>query len=332
MATSNRLNYPLRGFYLGAYCSASGIPIHGLQTLTSNTSFNIQPVAELGQSEVYAIVEEVPNIEISASKVLDGNVLLYHAATPNSTDPTLFVRSNIRCDGFIAAYLDTNSSASGSPQTQAYHSGLYINSLNYTLPTNGNLTESVTLVGNDKVWRSSGFAFLGNFNNTDVPTFGAVERRQNVNMGSGSIWPTNLPNISVTNGSGYNLDQGSAFLTHMSEVTISANLNRTDILELGRKRPYFRYANIPVTVGCTITVTVPKEDQINALGDGVNLTNQPIFIRLDDGTTFDLGSSNKLLSVNTTGGSTGGDNVSCAFSYQNFNHLTIKSPVDPAGL
>ena len=54
-----------------------------------------------------------------------------------------------------------------------------------------------------------------------------------------------------------------------------------------------------------------------------------IKITLRDGTHFDLGNKNKLSSVSYGGGDATGGNVSCSYSYQNFNVLRVIHPEDP---
>jgi hypothetical protein len=44
------------------------------------------------------------------------------------------------------------------------------------------------------------------------------------------------------------------------------------------------------------------------------------------GYMIDLGTKNKLTSVNYTGGDTGGGNATITYSYQTFNYLKVTSP------
>ena len=49
-------------------------------------------------------------------------------------------------------------------------------------------------------------------------------------------------------------------------------------------------------------------------------------IVLEDGTTFDLGTKNRLSSVSYGGGDAGGGNATMTFSYTTFNQLDITPP------
>jgi len=45
---------------------------HGVQSVGLNTTFNLEQVFELGQLELYENIEGIPDIELTAQKVLDG--------------------------------------------------------------------------------------------------------------------------------------------------------------------------------------------------------------------------------------------------------------------
>jgi hypothetical protein len=336
-----RVYYPVHYVALGEEGAASGTafePIHGLQSVNMTTTFNLEQVFELGQLDIYENIENLPNIEMTLEKVLDGYPLMYHLASPNATSKTLNGRTVAKADAVLSLFADTNESSTGTPLSQVYCSGMFINSVNYTLPVQGQCRESLTLVGNDKAWRTSGFTFSGHFNGSDTPASG-VQRRQHVKMGNaaagGSIWPTNIPGMTVVSSSGYNVETAGQFGAHLQDVTIGVNLGREDLLELGRLKPYYRYARFPTPVDCTINLLPAGNtpgDLVNASSDGNNLSNQPITVRLSDGTVFDLGTKNKLQSVTYSGGDTGGGPVTVAFAYQNFNKLDVISASDPAGL
>jgi hypothetical protein len=141
--------------------------------------------------------------------------------------------------------------------------------------------------------------------------------------------------MTVVAGSGYNVETAGVFGAHIQDVTVSTTLGRQDLFELGRKKPYYRFANFPVAVDCTINVSAGGTnpgDNVNAISDASNLTNEPIIIKIADGTVFDLGTKNKLQSVTYSGGDTGGGQVTIAYAFQNFNKLDITSPADPEHL
>lgn len=334
---NNRVFYPVHYIAIGPYCSGSGTPVHGTQSISLNTTFNLEQAFELGQIEIYENIENLPDIELQAEKVLDGYPLIYHLATQGATSPSLNSRFNKRSDVFLPIFSDSQDASSGVPIHQAYCSGMYVSALTYTLPVQGNCNEKVTLVGNDKVWSTSSFAFNGHFNNLDSPASG-VQRRYHVIMGSGgSVWPSEIPGITdFGGGSGYNIETAGIFGAHLQDVTISTSPGRTDLFELGRRSPYYKAANFPTKVTCSISVTaggLHPGDAINAQGSAIsNLTNQAIKIKISDYTKFNLGDKNKLTGTTYSGGDATGGNVSIVYNYENFNYLTVTNKnTDPEG-
>lgn len=328
---------------------------HGVQSVGMTTTFNLEQAFELGQLEIYENIEGIPDIELTAQKVLDGYPLLYHLATSGASAATLIARSNERCYAALNIYADTQDNASGTPLQFCGMSGMYVSSLTYTLNVEGNSTEDVTLVGNNREWDASGTLqgvhFRPDvFDGADVPlslaASGGVARRENILMGSGctmsdaavitgtsgSIWPTEIPGIE---SNGWNLLQTGvdAYEAHLQTVTVSCDLGREDLFELGRRGPYHRFASFPVEVTCAIDITASEGDLVTALADppaGTNLTDQKIFIWVEEGTRINLGAKNKLASVTYGGGDATGGNVTITYNYSNFNSLKITHAQDPA--
>lgn len=309
--------------------------IHGLQSLGLTTRFNLDHIFEIGQLNEYQAVENLPDVEATCEKAIDGYPLIWHLATQVATSATLAGRSNAKCALAISYYTDTQENASGTPLKQCVVSGVFPSQLSYNFPTEGVCTESVTFVGNNKAWLSSSFTFLPNFVGTDAPPTG-VQRRQNVLFGSGSNYskvPSEIPGISSDN---YNL-QGSDgyFATHFRNIRVQTNLGRTALYELGRRGPYHRTVDFPTEVRSDFEIYCSNGDLISADENSeANLTNQTILIKLSDGDRFDLGVKNKLTNISESGGSagTGGGNRTITYSYTNFNTLTVSSSNDPAGL
>jgi len=339
---NNRIFYAIQaiGFAPHEVAASGGAPsgfntAHGVQSVGLNTTFNLEQVFELGQLELYENIEGIPSIEVTAQKVLDGYPLLYHLATPTAPATSLIGRSNERCYVALNIYPDTFDNASGTPLQMVGMSGMYVSALTYTLNVDGNCTEDITLVGNDKIWYASGNGFTPvGFDGTDAPfSPSGVQRREDVIMGSGasgSLWPTDIPGI---NASGWNLPDGDAFSAHLQTVTISTDLGREELFELGRRGPYHRFVSVPVEVTCAINVTSSEGDLVDALADppgGTNLSDQTIKIYMTEGAIFDLGIRNKLSSVTYGGGDATGGNVEVTYNYSNFNSFTVTHPEDPA--
>jgi hypothetical protein len=331
---------------------------HGVQSVGMTTTFNLQQVFELGQLAIYDNIEQIPDIELTLEKVLDGYPLLYHLGTNPSTTGTLIGRSNTRTGIAIDVFPDTLDCSSGVPIAEVFMSGMVVSSLTYTFPVDGNSTEAATFVGNNKLWKLTGFYYSGVFaGNDDAPIgSGGTQHRWNVVMvpptGASTldsngqlvalctILPTDIDGI---NSSGVNvIGSDGNFAAHIQGITVSCDLGRDQILELGRKAPYFRYVTFPVEVTTEITTVGVKWDGIsatevggtNGAGPGNNLKYQSIRVYTQEGTFISLGQKNKLNSVAYGGGDAGGGggNVTLTYRYITFNDFTVKHPADPSAL
>lgn len=318
--------------------------IHGLQSVGITTTFNLEQIFEIGQTNIYQNIENIPDIEITTNKVLDGYIPVYCLATrAGKTSNTLSGRSASSCIMALSIFGDTSDSASGTPLREVNMSGLFVSSIGYTFPVDGNCTEDVTFVGNHKLWKSSGFTFTGTlFNNQDQPLSftsgtGGVQRRQNVVFGgTGSnytLLPTpNYGGIPGISASGTNDKVADVYGAHIQSIRTSANLGRTELLELGRKNPYFRPVDALVQVTTDIELFSQFGDDVSAIdagtiaNSGTNLEDKTIRVYLQEGLLVDLGTRNKLSNVSMTGGSTGGELQTLTYSYINFNNFTISHP------
>lgn len=351
---NNRIYYAIQQVELGQ--GGSREVVHGLQSVGLTTNFNLEQVFELGQLAIYQNIENIPDIEVTLNKVLDGYPLVYVLATEAGTAintslvavaPDLAGRQNARVDMRLSIYPDTGVSATGNSINQVVCSGMYVSSVSYTFPVDGNFTEDVTLVGNDKVWLDS--AVTGGFtNNDDEPAaLEGVNRRQHLQM-SACRFPTQIPGI---NGSGVNtlVGNGSGHAVHFQNITVSTDLGREAINELGTFAPYHRYVTFPVEVTSEFEVLAISGDMISATESGYlkgdptyggsvsvagpsdtgcdnprfNLRDQLIYLETCEGTKIHLGQKNKLSSVNYGGGDTGGGNVTVTYSYTNFNDFIV---------
>jgi len=370
------------------------IAARGVQSVGVTTTFNLEQAFEVGQLSIYENIEGVPDVEITATKVIDGHPLLYHFATNQAEGhehgPTLAGRSAASCLMALGVWPDTADSATGIPGQQMEASGLFCSSIGYNFPTEDNFTEDITLVGNNKAWIAitgmladpsiggsdldtqnqhwqdcaylpwSGAVVSGNipsgqFDGNDAPIGwegSGIQRRENMSFapaqsnmtkaGGGYDYcrlPTDIPGID---SSGWMNPRTSDNITHISNITVSTDLGREDLFELGTRQPYTRPVTFPVEVTCDIEVLSVSGDLVNAFADGCgdglgcdgisdNLTNQVIRLADCDGTRIYLGSKNKLASVNYGGGDAGGGNVSVTYSYTTFNDFTVLHPKDPNG-
>jgi len=337
--SSNRVFYAVQGIGFKEIGVEGVVPtgreIHGAQSVALNTTFNLEQLFELGQIEIYENYENKPDIELTVEKLMDDTPLVYHVTTAGSSGPSITARTTKQTIGVLPIYPDSYESCSGIPSTIVTCSGLYVSALNYTLPVDGSLTESVTLIGSDKVWSASTDGFQYDFNNDDAPGTAGVQRREDVIMGAAPFscrLPTELPGISSSGTNEVN-SGGTAFEAHVQTITCSIDLGREDLFELGRKNEYYKFVNFPVETTCTIDMTATDEgDSVDARSDQDNLTDQTIRICTTDNTEIYLGTKNKLSSVSYSGGDATGGNVTVSFTYTGQNTFYVTNPDnDPDG-
>jgi len=337
--------------------------VRGAQSVGMTTTFNFEQVFQLGQIEIYEFVELEPEIEFTVERVLDGTKPLWFMTTGPRGSTTLTSRTAAyKVDIAVPIYPDTQTRATGLPISMVVGSGMFLSSVTYTFPVDGNFTESATLVGNDKLWsdfelagdpyptslaRGSGIADQGSdqtqlgfpsgilapnpggilpFSTTggeNALVIGSgVQRRESFDLATSRL-PTEIPGISASGTL-------AGIVEHIQTITVSTDLGREDIFELGRKRPFFKFVTFPIEVTTAIEVITSQGDLIDAISPEPaacerfqNTVDQQIILALCEGLQLDLGSRNRLQSIDVAGGEAGGDNMTITYNYSNFNDLTI---------
>ena len=369
----------------------------GLQSVAMSTNFNRETVFQLGQVELYEYSERQPDIEVTLEKIIDGTKPLWFMLTDPSFTDLIGKTALFRSDIILNIYSDTQFRADTSaPLSAVVASGMYLSNVTYTFPVDGAVTESVTLVGNDKRWANFDPSVPGETVSTYPPSltppdnetpvgvpsgvfghedigslqelaggdggFGVlvvgsgVQRREEVDIRR-SILPSEIPGVVAAQGSGVTTQQleqkgyidacasgavnsagiarqqlvvnanTSGVVEHIQSITITADIGRDDIFELGSKRPFTKYVTFPVEVTTAIEVITSQGDLVDATSDvdcGPDQTqNNTIIVRTCDGMQVDVGDSNVLTGVEQGGGEAGGDNMTVTYNYSSFNVLNI---------
>lgn len=302
--------------------------VHGVQSVGVTTNFSLEQVFEFGQIEIYENIEALPELEVTVERVLDGTKPLWFMVTDDTKNTLNEAVANYKADVGLNIYPDSQNRASGTIRQFMFVSGMFISNATYTFPVDGNFTESITLVGNDKTWTQSANAPSGNWTQERVGNGGVedatvigsgVQRRENLDKTTSEV-PTDLPGVP---GAGVG-NLGSGISEHLQTITLSVDIGREDLFELGSKKPFFKSVTFPVEVSATFEVVTAEGDLVEALSDNdTNLVNQNILIKTDSGVTVNLGSENKLLSIDFGGGDAGGGNDTVTYTYQTFNVFSI---------
>ena len=329
MARNDRIFYACQAVAItktGVTPTAAGI-CRGLQSVGMNSNFTLDQIFEIGQLEIYENVEDVADIEVSLEKVIDGETLLFVLASNGLCKTDLVAAVKNRSDVYLSIFDDAQSNATGEARNVCWNSGVYISSVGYTYNVDGNATESLSLVGNDRFWNtvaggtdSDPITQFGTITNgefgSDTPLSGVV-RRTDIDLANSSLpdlvksQEGDLPNTPA-NGN-----------YHIQNVSISADFGQENLLELGRFGPYAKFVTFPIEVSCEFEVIATSGDLKSVSGVNRNLTDQTILIKDSAGTVIDLGEKNKLSSISYSGGDTGGGNSNVTYSYTNFNNLEV---------
>lgn len=307
-----------RIYYASHSVAIGGVTLTGVQSVGVSTTYNREPIFELGQKEVYLDQESIADVEVTISKLMDGTTPMYLLATSagssGSSGTDLSSRSESKCDVTLSTFDDVN----GNHISTASMPDMYVSNISYTIPIDGNATEDITLVGNVKENAVSSGSSGGGANSAPASLGNRViVRRQHVTLGSG--------------------------LTGAQNITFSVDLSREPLYAFGSLLPTVRLVNYPIEVtteveylasgaldGTASTATTGCQNY-TAGGDATGaLTATLCHYSASSGssgsgnnTVISAGSSNAITSVNYSGGDAGGGNATVTISYRNYNVFTV---------
>ncbi len=284
---------PNRIFYACQAVAIDGAAVNGAQSVGITTSFDLEPVFQLGQVKPVDILTINPNVEITVSRVLtDQNQTMWSGdfiTNVGSANKTLCIAI-----GDDTSPLLTSSSAS------IYCTGVGLSGVTYTFPVDGMFTEEATFVSQNKS--------LGGCSITmSEDTTSKVKMRQHYSSGAPAL---------VTNAG------------NLTNITISTSVGRENLFKLGQWQSYHNYANLPaeVTVEFEVSATTVDAIAISTVGacvspSGGAFDEQNISLDIC-GKTF-LMEKCKLSNVTYGGGDTSGGNATINFTYTTYNNLTV---------
>lgn len=320
----------------------------GIQSIGISTNFALEQLFQLGQLEIYDNVENVPEVEVTMQKVADGTAFLYpmimgDGSIAGADDKEIGTLAANRAQVTLEVFGDNTVYQYGSGGTAMgtiVCSGMYLSSVAYTIPVEGFITEDVTLVGNSKGYISGSSSTPTEVTApTSVLKPKAAGRRYH--LADTSILPTGTRGGTTTDQRG-TIPVSARSTTsrpYLQNINISMDLGREAVFELGKFAPYARYATFPIEVTSEFEVIAETLDGVQAkdfkdeAACSTNIKNlddlQIKIVICGSGSsnkyTIDLGSKNKLSSVNYSGGDTGGGNATVTYSYSTFNKFKVKS-------
>jgi hypothetical protein len=309
----------------------------GIQSVSVSTNFGLEQVFQQGQQAIYENSETVPEIEVTVNRILDATMPLYLIASASTgaslSSPGLGLSARVseyQCNIALHIYPEAVLRASGVADARMMASGAFMTSINYTFPVDAPATEEASFACNNKFWSvpNGGTAPQNHFpsggttsiipavedattQGWDDPTTSVenrkVTRREDVDLAA-STFPTEIPS-----------DDRNA----IQNITVSCDLGREEIFALGSKAAYTRTVQFPIEVTCTFECLTSVGDKIQALSTVNNLANRTITLKTKQGLVLELGTKNKLASIEFSGGDTSGGNVTVTYNYTNFNDLVI---------
>lgn len=273
----------------------------GLQSAGITTTFNTEPVSQLGTLSIYSQIETAPEVEVTLNKLVDGTAPLYCLCVGKTTGGDVEsinkditeVSTNMVSVRF-AADSDIHAKASGTNGLIATHtlcSGMYLNSVTFTFPVDGNATEQVTLAGTRKTWGGQITVPHGANAVLFGDTADLIVRRQNIAITGANITVARTRNATtnkLTSPYPVSTVLPSAILIpykrqiiagkndtpKIQNITVSANFNRENINELGFFGPYYKYTNFPIEVTSEFELIAVSGDMVDA-NDFEVYTNNP---------------------------------------------------------
>lgn len=321
--------------------------VRGIQSASDSFDLPAEYLLEWGQVGLYEAVDGIADVTFDAEKLIDGGTPLYLLATEGSTAASLTARSERRCVLAVGVYPSDADYVSGTPTRVVEYSGQQVTNVSYNFNTDGPFTESVSFLGNYAKWTTAG-ATYGTIptnptsSGQDVPPAatacsGGVQFKENMRFTG--TYPTLLPTfIPGITSSGTMTMSGACPVVPVQSITVSVDLSRDTVPQLGCKTPYARLAQFPVDVTTEIEILSQSGHgleitETGAILVGCEYTNAPssrLRYATDSGLTIDLGSKNKLTSVTQTYGDTGGSNATYTLSFTNKSVMSVFHVNDPS--
>ncbi len=329
--------------------------LDGVQSVGFSSNVEFEQIFELGHLQIFENIEGSPSCEATLERALPLNspsLLEVFGASGNDygvnmsrlgNDVGMSLRLGVNADGGVM----TNISA-GSANRYGIQVDGFTSSYSISAQTDGAVTESLGIAGINLFVIPSGTSSSSKIPQPATSSPSGVFRRQDTGFASRSIQSDNTVDAIVA-GNYYN---------RVQSASISVDIGREDLLEMGRKGPYIRYASFPVEVtaeveyavdttsltagghvmsadGIMTRITADTECDITAgkgrlveirgarrVGSTCDATHKTLNTSAGTVPSFAVGISGaKLQSQNWSGGDTGGGVVTISESFTSFNNI-----------
>lgn len=253
------------GTYDAGYGTASLTLLGGVQSVGFSSSVEFEQIFELGHLQIFENIEGSPTCEMTIEAVLGmGATSLFEQftatteATPGAnaetrnyginmsnfaSDRGCSVRLSVHGDGDIM----TNQSTTQEYSIYGFQIDGFTSSYSISAQTDGAVTESLGIAGVNLSHIPSGAANVARQVTPGFSNPKGTFRRQDC-----SFLYRELENGVV------DPNTSTKYYNRVQSASINIDVGREDLLEMGRKGPYIRYASFPVEVTCDVEYNVDR--------------------------------------------------------------------------
>ncbi len=254
------------GAYSAGYGSANMETLSGVQSVGFSSSVEFEQVFELGHLQIFENIEGSPTCEMTIERILGLGVtsLFQKFIGSTETSPTTAETRNYGvnmsnfasdrgCSARLSVHGDgnvmTSTSTLGGNMIYGFQIDGFTSNYSISAQTDGAVTESLGIAGVNLTHIPSGAA---NFDKQVTLTTSSPKgtfRRQDCSFSFQEL----------KNGA-LNVDAGKGvkYYNRVQSASINIDVGREDLLEMGRKGPYIRYASFPVEVTCDVEYNVDR--------------------------------------------------------------------------
>ena len=282
-----------RVFYAAHSVSVDGGTVAGAQSVAMNTTFNLEPVFQLGSLEPIDILSLSPQVEATVTRAIVGGSIISGSFSDwacSAGGHSVSIGISDDCSPILGG------GGSGMNISDAGISGA-----TWTFTNEGIFTEEVTFTGSSK----------GVIASSLVAPISAQQ------TGAGVEFRPHFQGVNIAGGVLGGL---------LASVTVSASIGREQLFALGQYSAVANYAGTPAEITYEIETYATSAGDSTPIaeadyGCGSSTSVFPISVS-SCGVTISSAKA-AFAGVSYGGGDTGGGNATITYTYTAFNDLTI---------